>query len=84
MNFYQLIQLFLIGYTQDDIVSAVILKYKEIVGTSISVTVVRNRLSQPISEYKSFTEYFNDTLCAVAGVNVRTIIDAKLKEVELV
>lgn len=85
MNFFQLLsQLLGSDYSQEDIAAMVLLKYKQLTQASISRNTVMNRLQQPIGNYKEFTENFNDTLCAVAGTDVRAAIVKHVKETELV
>ncbi len=85
MNFFQLLTQLLNGsYTQDEITSMVLLKYKQNTGNSLTYSTARRYLSLPISDYTNMSLGTIDVLSHVVDTDIRAAIEAKLKEAELV
>lgn len=85
MNIFQIIiQLLGGGYSQDEVIAMILLKYKQNTGNSIAYATIRRCVLSSIGDYNTMSLNMIDTLTDVAGCDIRAAIETKLKEIELV
>lgn len=72
------------NYTIDQVVAMIILRYQQDLNIDISYSSVKRNIQCPLSEWKGFSENFNDVLTNITAKNIRKIFAASEKEVMIV